>query len=313
MSKKIAFLMDDIKKININKDSSFAMLLEAKRRNYELWVFDSTDMFSEKNQVFATAINIDVFDKKDYLLVKNKKIIDLSTIKCILMRKDPPFNMEYIYATYLLEILEQQGVLVINRPSSLRDCNEKLFTLNFPHLITNTLVTTNKNLIKKFYQQHKTIILKPLDSMGGNDIFKIDNVNTINTAVDYLTQNGKRQIMAQRFIKEISEGDKRILIIAGKPIPYALARVPAKGNFKGNLAAGAVGIGQKLSDRDKYLCQKIAPTLIAKGLLFVGLDVIGDYITEINITSPTCIRELDKEFNLNIAGNLFDEIEKIIN
>ncbi|WP_083502936.1 glutathione synthase [Bathymodiolus septemdierum thioautotrophic gill symbiont] len=228
------------------------------------------------------------------------------------MRKDPPFDMDYIYATYFLEQAEKQGSLIINKPQSLRDANEKLFALNFPHCMPETLVTANQSQIKIFINTQKTAVVKPLDGMGGRDIFKFNARDTaIDTTLNRLTNNGKSPIMVQAFLPEIAKGDKRILLIDGKPIDYALARIPAKGNFKGNLAAGAIGIGQPLSKRDYYLCEQIAPTLKQKGLVFVGLDVIGDYITEINVTSPTCIRELDKQFNLNIAGVLFDAIEKI--
>jgi glutathione synthase len=243
-----------------------------------------------------------------------KQTIELGEFDAILMRKDPPFNMDYIYATYLLEQAENNGVLVVNKPQSLRDANEKLFALNFAHCIPTTLISTQIGQIKSFIKAEKTVVVKPLDGMGGNDIFKLtDGDRNINEVLDYLTHQGTRQILTQTFLSDIVKGDKRILLINGKPIDYALARMPAEGSFKGNLAAGATGIGQPLSDRDYYLCEQIGPTLKDKGLMFVGLDVIGDYITEINVTSPTCIRELDAQFNLNIAGVLFDAIEQQIN
>jgi glutathione synthase len=222
--------------------------------------------------------------------------------------------MNYIYATYFLEQAENKGVLVVNKPQSLRDANEKMFALNFPHCIAKTLVSSKQSQIKKFINTQNLAVVKPLDGMGGKDIFKLKNTdNNIDEVLDYLTKQGSTPIMAQEFLPEIAQGDKRILLINGKPIDYALARIPAKGSFKGNLAAGAVGIGQPLSARDYYLCEQIAPTLKAKGLMFVGLDVIGDYITEINVTSPTCIRELDEQFDLNIAKVLFDAIEQKLN
>jgi glutathione synthase len=225
------------------------------------------------------------------------------------MRKDPPFNMNYIYTTYLLEQAENNGVLVVNKPSSLRDANEKLFAINFPNCIPKSLVSTNKEQIKEFIKKQKIAIVKPLDGMGGKDIFKLEyNDDKTDDIINYLTKNGKNQIITQQFLTDIKKGDKRILLIDGKPIDYALARIPSKNNFKGNLAAGATGIGKPLSKRDYWLCEQIAPTLKAKKLIFVGIDVIGDYITEINVTSPTCIRELDKIFNLNIAGKLLDVI-----
>jgi glutathione synthase len=242
-----------------------------------------------------------------------KQAIELSEFDAILMRKDPPFNMDYIYATYLLEQAENNGVLVVNKPQSLRDANEKLFALNFAHCMPTTLISTQADQIKSFIKAEKTVVVKPLDGMGGNDIFKLtDGDHNIDEVLDYLTHHGVRQILTQTFLADIVKGDKRILLINGKPIDYALARMPAEGSFKGNLAAGATGVGQPLSDRDYYLCEQIGPTLKDKGLMFVGLDVIGDYITEINVTSPTCIRELDAQFNLNIAGVLFDAIEQQI-
>jgi glutathione synthase len=222
--------------------------------------------------------------------------------------------MNYIYATYFLEQAESKGVLVVNKSQSLRDANEKMFALNFPHCIAKTLVSSKQSQIKKFIKTQNLAVVKPLDGMGGKDIFKLKNTdNNIDEVLDYLTKQGSTPIMAQEFLPAIAQGDKRILLINGKPIDYALARIPAKGSFKGNLAAGAIGIGQPLSTRDYYLCEQIAPTLKAKGLMFVGLDVIGDYITEINVTSPTCIRELDKQFDLNIAKILFDAIEQKLN
>jgi len=305
--------MDDIADINPKKDTSLAMMLEATRRSHAIYTFDSFDLFAEKEVVYANTSKTSVFDNLDHWFEKQPvKKIPLGDFDVILMRKDPPFDMDYIYATYFLEQAEKQGSLIINKPQSLRDANEKLFALNFPHCMPETLVTANQSQIKIFINTQKTAVVKPLDGMGGRDIFKFNARDTaINTTLNRLTNNGESPIMVQAFLPEIAKGDKRILLIDGKPIDYALARIPAKGNFKGNLAAGAIGIGQPLSKRDYYLCEQIAPTLKQKGLVFVGLDVIGDYITEINVTSPTCIRELDKQFNLNIAGVLFDAIEKI--
>ena len=308
---KIAVLMDDIANINPKKDSSLAMMLEASRRSYEIYTFDSFDLFAEQALIYAYASATTVFDNLEHWFEKQpSKKIALRDFDVILMRKDPPFNMGYIYATYFLEQAEKQGVLIVNKPQSLRDANEKLFILNFPHCMPKTRVSANQTQISNFINEQGTAVIKPLDGMGGTDIFKFKpGDNDITTTLKRLTNNGKSPIMAQEFLPEIAQGDKRILLIDGKPINYALARIPAKGNFKGNLAAGATGIGQPLSERDYYLCEQIAPTLKDKGLMFVGLDVIGDYITEINITSPTCIRELDAQFNLNIAGTLFDALQ----
>ncbi len=312
---KIAVLMDDIKSIKPHKDSSLAMMLEASRRNWEIYTFDSHDLFAQEGQVLATCSKTQVFDSTTHWHEQSPKSnLPLNEFDVILMRKDPPFDMNYIYATYFLEQAEAKGALVVNKPQSLRDANEKLFALNFPHCIAKTLVSSNQAQLKKFIDVQGVSVVKPLDGMGGKDIFKLERGDSnITEVLDYLTQQGSTPIMAQEFLPEISQGDKRILLINGKPIDYALARMPAKGSFKGNLAAGAIGVGQALSDRDRYLCEQIAPTLKAKGLMFVGLDVIGDYITEINVTSPTCIRELDEQFDLNIAGVLFDAIEQALN
>lgn len=312
---KLAVLMDNIANINPKKDSSLAMMLEASRRGWQIHTFDTTDLFSEKGIVYAMSSKTNVKDDIDNWFEKqDSHTTELSDFDVVLMRKDPPFNMDYIYATYLLEQAERAGVLVVNKPQSLRDANEKLFALNFEHCMPTTLISTQIDQIKSFIKAEKTVVVKPLDGMGGNDIFKLnDGDSNVDEVLDYLTHQGTRQILTQTFLSDIVKGDKRILLINGKPIDYALARMPAEGSFKGNLAAGATGVGQPLSDRDRWLCEQIGPTLKEKGLLFVGLDVIGDYITEINVTSPTCIRELDAQFNLNIAGVLFDVIEQQIN
>jgi glutathione synthase len=314
-SVKIAVLMDDISRIQPHKDSSLAMMLEVKRRHWEIYTFDTQDLFAEGAQIFANCTKTEVFDDTQHWFEQEKSaVMALENFDVILMRKDPPFDMNYIYATYFLEQAEKKGVLIVNKPQSLRDANEKLFALNFPHCIAKTLVSSQPNQLKNFIQTQTVAIVKPLDGMGGKDIFKLHaGADNIDEVLDYLTRKGNSPIMAQEFLSDISKGDKRILLINGRPIDYALARIPAAGSFKGNLAAGALGVGQPLSERDRYLCTQIAPTLREKGLLFVGLDVIGDYITEINVTSPTCIRELDTQFNLNLAGVLFDAIEQVLN
>ena len=308
----MAVLMDDIAGINQKKDSSFAMMLEAQRRGWMVYTFDSTNMYQQEGETFANVRKTLVTDNEDQWHDReDAEVIALSNIDVIFMRKDPPFNMNYIYATYLLEQAENTGVLVINKPQSLRDANEKLFALNFPHCMPKTLVSSDVEQLCQFIEHMGVAIVKPLDGMGGTDIYKLyKNDDNITDIVAKLTNNGQRLIMAQEFLSAIKDGDKRILLINGKPVDYALARIPAEGSFKGNLAAGATGRGQPLSERDYYLCEQIAPMLIEKELLFVGLDVIGDYITEINVTSPTCIRELDKLFNLNISALLMDEVEK---
>jgi len=311
---RLGVLMDDISNIKPNKDSSFAMMLEAQKRGWEIHTFDSHDMFYDDGLVSAFLKKTSVIDSEtNWYNTENSKAANLGALDVVFMRKDPPFDMDYIYATYLLEKLESEGVLVVNKPSSLRDANEKLFSLNFPDCIPKTLVSSKIEKLEAFIHETNTVVVKPLDGMGGKDIFKLsrDDKNT-HEILNKLTNHQSRYILAQEFLPEIKDGDKRILLINGKPVDYALARLPAEGNFKGNLAAGAKGVGQPLSERDRYLCAQIAPMLIEKGLVFVGLDVIGDYITEINVTSPTCIRELDKEFGINVSSTLLDEIEKII-
>ena len=307
----LAVLMDDISSIKPIKDSSFAMMLEAQKRGWEIFTFDTPDMFYKDGIVFANARKTLVRDsEQDWYECEDIKALPLNNIDIVFMRKDPPFDMDYIYATYLLEQAESSGTLVVNKPSSLRDANEKLFALNFPECIPATFVSSNIEKLSEFISQIKTAVVKPLDGMGGTDIFKLTKGDkNIEEVLLKITNQGSRFIMAQEFLPEIKNGDKRILLINGKPVDYALARIPAAGSFKGNLAAGAKGVGQPLSARDRHLCSQIAPMLIEKELMFVGLDVIGDYITEINVTSPTCIRELDSQFDLNISSMLLDEIE----
>jgi len=287
------------------------MMLEAQKRGWEIYTFDTPDMFYEDGKVVANARKTLVKDSEhEWYKCEVTEELQLTNIDVVFMRKDPPFDMDYIYATYLLEQAEDSGVLVMNKPSSLRDANEKLFALNFPDCIPETLVSSNIEKLSEFISKIKTAVVKPLDGMGGTDIFKLAKGDkNIEEVLLKITNQGSRYIMAQEFLPEIKDGDKRILLINGKPVDYALARIPAEGNFKGNLAAGAKGVGQPLSERDRYLCSQIAPMLIEKELMFVGLDVIGDYITEINVTSPTCIRELDSQFNLNISSILLDEVE----
>lgn len=303
--------MDAIESIKPYKDSSFAMLLEAQRRGWEINYIQQQDLYMHDSVGYADCQQIQVTDNSsDFFRLSTTHSLVLSDLDVILMRKDPPFDLEYIYSTYILEQAEEQGTLVINHPQSLRDCNEKLFTREFPQCCCPTRVTRKASRIHEFLKQHQDIIIKPLDGMGGRSIFRIqlEDPNT-NAIIESVTDHGNRQVMVQQFIPQISQGDKRILLIDGKPIPYALARIPAAGENRGNLAAGATSKGIPLTDRDLWICQQIGPKLREKGLVFVGIDVIGEYLTEINVTSPTCIRELDNAFNLNISGDLFDTIE----
>ncbi len=309
---RLGIVMDSISAINIKKDSSFAMLLAAQSKGWTLFYMEQQDLFLSEGTVSATVKQIQVFDNIDrWYQLKDVETIKLSHLDVVLMRKDPPFDMEYIYSTYLLEQAQAAGVLVINNPQSLRDANEKLFTAWFPECCPPTLVTSKIDQLRDFQKYHGDIILKPLDGMGGASIFRI-NKNDYNTSVilETLTENGEKTIMAQKFIPEIADGDKRILMINGEPVPYALARIPADGETRGNLADGGRSEGRLLTDRDVWICKQVGPKLREKGLIFVGLDVIGDYLTEINVTSPTCIKELDTEFSLDISRDLMDCIEQ---
>ncbi len=309
---KLGILMDPIESINIKKDSSFAMLLEAQKRGYEIHYMELSDLCLEQGKALATTKIIQVEQNPTkWFEVKSEQDIALSELDAVLMRKDPPFDTEYIYATYILERAEDEGCLIINKPQSLRDCNEKLFTAWFPELTPTTLVTRNAQKIKAFHQKHGDIILKPLDGMGGSSIFRIkkDDPN-LSVIIETLTGLGNFYCMAQAFIPDISNGDKRILVVDGEPMPYCLARIPAKGETRGNLAAGGHGEARPLSETDWAIARTVAPTLKEKGLIFVGLDVIGDKLTEINVTSPTCIREIEAAFDINICAHLMDAIEK---
>lgn len=308
--RKIGVVMDPIERINPKKDSTLAMMLAAQRRDWQVASIMMHDLWLRDGEAHARCTWTQAFDDLErWFEPLERQELPLSQFDAVLMRKDPPFDTEYIYATYLLEQAEARGTLVVNKPQSLRDYNEKLSCAWFPQCSPPTMVSRNREHLLSFVDEHTTVVIKPLDSMGGNGVFKLEkgDANT-NGLIDLMTQAQTRTVMAQRFIPEITAGDKRILLIDGEPQPYALARVPAKGEFRGNLAAGATGVGRDLSERDRWLCQQIGPTLREKGLLFVGIDVIGDYLTEINVTSPTGIRELDRIYQLDIAGQLMDAI-----
>ena len=309
---RLGVVMDPIGSINIKKDSTFAMLLEAQARGWEIHYMELGDLFLRDGAACARRRPLKVFeDPSRWFEFGPEATSVLSELDVILMRKDPPFDMEYVYATYLLEQAEAAGVLVVNKPRSLRDANEKLFTAWFPQCTPPTLVTRQAALIRDFLAEHQDIILKPLDGMGGASVFRLRREDpNVNVVLETLTHKETRYAMAQRFIPEITQGDKRILMVDGEPIPYALARIPAAGETRGNLAAGGTGTGVALSERDRWICREVGPTLRERGLLFVGLDVIGDYLTEINVTSPTCIRELDKLYGLHISAQLLDVIAK---
>lgn len=304
--------MDPIEAIKPWKDSSLAMLLEAKARGWHIFYFLLDDIFLDEGIAMGQFRQLSVYDDNDHWFDYGEAgRCRLDELDAILMRKDPPFDLEYIYCTYILEQAEESGVLVVNRPASLRDCNEKLYTREFPQCCVETRVSRNPLILKEFIDEHEDVIVKPLDGMGGQSIFRVQagDPNT-NAIIEAVSKHGKSQTMAQRYIPEIRDGDKRILLIDGVAIPYALARLPAAGENRGNIAAGATTRGQALSARDQWLCDQVGEDLRARGLLFVGIDVIGDYITEINVTSPTCIRELDRDFGLNISADLFECIER---
>ena len=308
---KLGVVMDPIESIKPWKDSTLAMMLEAQRRGWEIYYFQQQDIYLDNSIAYARYQTLSLRDdNEDWFDITSSGECPLSDLDAILMRKDPPFDLEYIYCTYFLEQAEESGVLIINKPASLRDCNEKLFTRVFPECCVETRVSRRSDLIKEFIDQHQDVIIKPLDGMGGKSIFRVQagDRNT-NAIIESVSKDGQSQIMVQKYVPEITEGDKRILLIDGVAIPYALARLPAEGENRGNIAAGASTRGQPLSERDQWLCEQIGPELRARGLIFVGIDVIGDYITEINVTSPTCIRELDRDFGINISADLFECIE----
>jgi glutathione synthase len=312
MKINLGVVMDPIESINVKKDTTFAMLLEAQKRGWSISYMQQHDLFLEDGQAMATMRQLQVEDKPaDWFQLTDKKITPLASLDVILMRKDPPFDLEYIYSTYLLELAETAGARVINKPQSLRDANEKLFIANFPECIAPTFVSAQADQLRRFADSQGDVIFKPLDGMGGASVFRTSkNDPNLSVIIETLTNMGKQLIMGQRYLPEISAGDKRILMIDGEPIPYALARIPAAGETRGNLAAGGTGKGLELTERDRWICAQVGPTLKEKGLMFVGIDVIGDYLTEINVTSPTCVRELDKIFNLDISKTFFNAIEK---
>lgn len=311
MNIKLGMVMDPIDQINIKKDTSFAMLLEAQSRDWEIHYMELADLYLDNGNARARTRLLQVQrDPLHWFEFGADQDINLGDLDIILMRKDPPFNQEYIYATYLLERAEEAGVLVVNKPQTLRDANEKLYTAWFSHCCTETLVARNPELLRNFLAEQGEIILKPLDGMGGASIFHLrpDDPN-ISVIMETMTRHGNRFVMAQRYLPEIKDGDKRILLVDGKPIPYALARIPASGETRGNLAAGGRAEGRPLTERDLWIAHQVGPVLKAKGLFFVGLDIIGEFLTEINVTSPTCVQELDREFGLNISAELMDSLE----
>ena len=304
--------MDPIGSITAKKDSSLAMLLEASRRDAEIHYFEQQDLRMLSGKAIGRSTLLTVRDDNDdWFDFGDQRDIELGDLDVILMRKDPPFNMEYVYTTYILDRAELAGALIVNAPQALRDMNEKAYTAWFPDCTPLTLVTRSMEQMKAFLAEHGRIVVKPLDGMGGRSIFVIQKGdNNANVIFETLTDYGRQFAMAQVYIPEITLGDKRILLIDGEPVPYALARIPTGDDYRGNIVAGATTKGQELSDADKRICAEVGPVLRERGVLFAGIDVIGDYMTEVNVTSPTGIRELDRQFDLNIAGLMFDAIKK---
>ncbi len=303
-------VMDPIASIDIKKDSSFAMLLAAQARGWELGYLELGDLFLRDQLVYGRSRSLQVRDDPGgWFEFGEPKLAPLDAFDAVLMRKDPPFDMEYIYATYLLERAQHQGCLVVNDPRALRDANEKIFATDFPQLAPAHLVARDNADLRAFVAEHQDAVLKPLDGMGGRSIFRVrlDDPN-LSVIIETLTSHGQRFCMAQRFIPEITDGDKRVLMIDGEPVPHLLARIPTGADSRGNLAAGALGQVRPLGEPERAIAAQVGPVLRERGILFAGLDVIGDFLTEINITSPTCIREIDRERGTDIAGDLIDTI-----
>lgn len=312
MSIKLGIVMDPIEDITFKKDTSIALLDAAQRKGWELFYMEQADLALEQGRAMASMSKLTVkMDPDNWFDKAPAEYLPLSSLDVVLMRTDPPFDNEYIYSTYILERAQGEGTLIVNNPQSLRDCNEKVFATAFPQCCPEVLVTKDANKLKAFHQTHQDVIFKPLDGMGGSSIFRLkyDDPN-VSVIIEVLTKFGKETIMAQKYIPEIKQGDKRILMIDGEPVSHALARIPKDGETRGNIAAGGRGVTQPLTERDLWIARQIGPTLKEKGLIFVGLDVIGDYLTEINVTSPTCVREISRDSNQDIPMMLMDAIEK---
>lgn len=308
MAIKFGVIMDPIEDISFHKDTSFGMMYAAQEQGLELWYMQLEDLYIEQGRAKARMVPITVFmDESRWFEKGEPQEKFLAELDIIVMRKDPPFDSEYLYSTYILERAEQEGVLVANKPQSLRDCNEKVFATAFSEFMPDTIVTRREDLLRAFHRQHGDVIFKPLDGMGGSSVFRLkpDDAN-VGVIIETLTRFGSEQIMAQKFVPAIVAGDKRILMINGEPVPYCLARIPQKGETRGNLAAGGTGETRALTERDWEIARAIGPTLKEKGLYFVGLDVIGDYLTEINVTSPTCLREISRDSGIDVATQFIE-------
>ena len=309
---KIAFLADPLSGFKIYKDSTFAMMREAVRRGHRIYVFEQRHLVLDEGVVTAEATEIRLTgDADDWYDEGDTETVPLSAFDAVIQRKDPPFDMEYVYGTYLLEQAERQGARVFNKPSAIRDHNEKLAIAQFSEFTSPTLVTSSSTRLRAFHAEHGDVIFKPLDGMGGAGIFRVkDDGLNLGSIIETLTDNGARTIMAQKYIPAIVKGDKRVLVIDGKPVPFVLARIPQAGEVRGNLAAGGTGVAQPLSDRDRAIAEALGPELAARGLLLVGLDVIGDFLTEVNVTSPTCFQEIADQTGFDVAAMFIDAVEK---
>ncbi len=311
---KLGVVMDPIESINFKKDSTLAMMLEAQSREHQLFYMTPDSLYINERGAFAISKTLHVKnDPTGWFDFKEEKQIKLSELDVILMRQDPPFNSNYIYNTYVLESAEKEGVLVVNKPESLRDCNEKVFATEFPECCTPFLVTSNPDLLKSFIEDHRDTVIKPLDGMGGSSIFRLRNSDpNLNVILETITESFTTKVMIQTFIPEIVDGDKRILLINGKPMNAAVARVPAEGELRGNLAAGASAVARSLTEKDLWICEQVGPRLKDLGLVLVGLDIIGDYLTEINVTSPTCFREYESLCDIDVAFNFLEAVEGLL-
>ena len=311
---KLAFIADPLESFKIYKDSTYAMMREAAARKHDLYALQQEDLAWHNGTVSGRARRLHLSDDKNaWFRMEEPRSTPLKEFDAVLMRKDPPFDMEYVYSTYLLELAQAQGARVFNDPRAIRDCNEKMTIARFAQFTAPTLVTRDIVLIREFLAAHGDIILKPLDGMGGTSVFRVHSKDpNLNVIIETVTHYGRRTVMAQRYIPEIADGDKRVLLIGGKPVPYALARIPQPGETRGNLAAGGTGVARELTPRDREIAETLAPQLHAQGLLLVGLDVIGDYLTEVNVTSPTCFQEIREQTGFNVAGMLLDALERAL-
>ena len=309
---KLGVVMDPIESINFKKDSTLAMMLEAQSKNHQIFYITTNSLFIDSGIAYASSSEIQLRDDpSDWFSLEEERVIRLKELDSILMRQDPPFNSDYIYNTYVLEMAQREGVNIFNDPRSLRDCNEKVFATEFPQCCTKHLVTSKKDLLTDFVIEHKDTVIKPLDGMGGASIFRLKSYDpNLNVILETITNHFAEKVMIQEYIPEIAEGDKRILVVNGEPMGAAIARIPAEGELRGNLAAGASAIARSLTERDMWICKEVGPSLVEKGLLLVGLDIIGDYLTEINVTSPTCFKEYKELCDIDVAKIFIESVEE---